>query len=704
MAKSIPRRALLIGCDYYFQGNARVVDGNEVIFSNLSGCVEDVNAVQEFLECFGVPRNNIYMLKASCDVRSPLKPLEDNSIWPTYDNIIATLDHIAAEFQQDFAEDDTVHYENKVKPDSAIGGLLYIHYSGHGIRRDALPTDKKSAGGDNLVGTALAMTDVSIGGPYLTGHQLGARIQGMVFGLKRRLRVTLILDSCFSGGGFRAPGLRTISMVDTTVLEKDRIADADADRYLASLRGSRQAKVRESWLSNPVGCTVLTACDVNQMADENWFQQREIGEKTKRGVLSWWMLDLLSQHQQSRLPTHAAVRDHVKRHLGSKGQDPILHGDGNYEFFGDKEYVERPACLVSNVSGDKLRLHVGSAQGVAVGAIYDIYPPGCNIEHGKNFSLAHQARVTAAYPFYSVAQLDGINPGNTDRTVADGSRAVLRLWALQEPVSVLLMLEDVYLKNWLKTEMIRTPNLSLYEGCFDEQTLTITTDGKSFEISEYGVRLERLPDICIDDELAAPKLAYVLRHISRYRDIKEIWDRPRSCTVREYDFDVRPANESQRPENIDGLRRFTIVENEILPLRFIYTGPLGSVWVQVYELNPSWGIEKKFERQMFRNLLEPPDPIEISTEIPPKGRENDADSTTDRYMIFICDGRDKISWDEILLPSLPVGKLPLQMDFGVDFPHVYPGGKRSRWKENDPGPVWGLEIVEICTLPSGSRI
>lgn len=707
MAKSIPRRALLIGCDFYFQGNARIVDSKDVSFNHLSGCVEDVKAVQEFLETIGVPRDNIQKLTASYDADSPTKPSEDSSLWPTYENIMKALDRIMDDFRKNFDTDSSDDAEKVFGHDSGIGGLVYIHYSGHGVRRDSLPDKKNNSDGDRLSGTALAMTNVSTGGAYLTGYQLGARIQGMVLGLKKRLRVTLVLDSCFSGGGFRAPGIRTISIDDNTMLEKDKMADKDADEYLARLRGSTRAKIRESWLSNPVGCTVLTACDINQMADEKLFQERDKEVKTKRGVLTWWMLDLLSQYRQSRLPTHMAVKNHVKKQLGFNGQDPVLCGEADYEFFGDKEYVERPACRVSNVSGDTLRLHVGSSQGVATGAIYDIYPPGCDIQHGQNFGMARQARVTTAYTFFSTAQLDGLQDtaGYASWTGTEGCRGVLRAWALQEPVSVEFGPEDARLKPLLKREIDQIPNLALHERSSEEPTLMVTIDTwRNFEISEYGVRLERLPSISVDDELAIPKLAHVLRHVCRYRDIQDIWDRPRSCTVREDDFEIRPAYGPQKFENVAGLPTFTIVEREILPLRFVYTGPLSSVWVQVYELNPSWGIEKKFERLMFQNLPEPPDPIEISTEIYPKGREDDAEETTDRFMIFISDGRDKRSWDEILLPRLPVGGPPLQMDFGVEVPPNHLGDSRAKWEEKSPAPIWGLKVCEIRMLPHGSRI
>ncbi|PVH71736.1 hypothetical protein DL98DRAFT_93299 [Cadophora sp. DSE1049] len=691
MTKLIPRRALLIGCDYYAQGDARIVDGKAVSFNHLLGCVEDVRAVEKFLGSIGVPSENIQKLTASCNVADPTKPSEDSSAWPNYDNVIKALDRIVDEFKKDFEEDSN--------EDSEVGGLVYIHYAGHGIRRDALPKDVNPSDGDNLLGTALAMTDVSTGGAYLTGYQLGVRIQGMVLGLKKRLRVTLVLDSCFSGGGFRASGIRTIPVVDTTMLEKDKMADRDADRYLSRLRGTRQASLRESWLSNPVGCTVLTACDINQVADENWFKGEEGKGSTKRGAFTWWMCDLLSRYgqHQGRLPTHNTVRDYVKENLGSKSQEPILYGEGNIEFFGYKEYVKRPACRVSTVSGE-IRLHVGSAQGVAVGAIYDIYPPDCDIQHEKVFSLALQAKVTMPYQFYSTVQLDG--PQSTaGSNVRSGSLGVLRAWALHNPVFVNFVPENAYLKRLLEMEMQRVPNLRLHDGSSAQPTLTVTTDNAdNFEIDKYGIRLERLPTVSINDKLAIPRLIHVLRHVTRYSDIQGMWDRPRTCIVVEEDFDIRPTNDSEMPRMTNGIRRFTLVEGETLTLEFAYTGPLASVWVQFYELNASWGIEKKLEKLMYPKVPEPP--VAIVTTIPPKGRENDAEDVTDRYMIFISDNRDRRSWDEISLPCLPIGAGPLESET-ADYP---PDFTRGEWVQADPAPIWGLSVFEIRTLPRGSTI
>jgi len=55
--------------------------------------------------------------------------------------------------------------------------MIYIHTSGHGIRRDALGS---MGGGDSICGIALAPIDGMDGGAYLTGCKLGQIIKNMV--------------------------------------------------------------------------------------------------------------------------------------------------------------------------------------------------------------------------------------------------------------------------------------------------------------------------------------------------------------------------------------------------------------------------------------------------------------------------------------------------------------------------------------------
>lgn len=131
------------------------------------------------------------------------RPVEDEGFWPIHQNIVREL--------------------NRITVIVTRGDLVYIHYSGHGIRRDATPPDPD---GDSLRGMALVMTDVLRGGPYLSGYQLGSFIRTMV---QKDLRVALVLDSCYSGRAIRGPEVTPRTMpdqYDDTWLESDIEADA----------------------------------------------------------------------------------------------------------------------------------------------------------------------------------------------------------------------------------------------------------------------------------------------------------------------------------------------------------------------------------------------------------------------------------------------------------------------------------------------
>ena len=390
-------RALLIGCDFYFAGSAENDDGNSIRFPHLHGAVRDVNDVDSFLVNIGVPKDRIVELTASYNPHSPSGPTEnDPSKWPTHANIIRELENITER--------------------SSHGTLVYIQFSGHGIHRGRVPEAKMSPGGDTLLGAALATTDVlENNGRYLTANELGLRIQNMV---RKGLRVTLVLDACFAGRGLREGATYTIRTVppyhDDRDLGSDAAAEEEARQYLARTSGTRQSVTIENWLSNPVGCTVLTACGIQQTAGEDTFQ--EIGKNTRlrRGVLTHWMLDFLNQCPTPNFPSYTAVKDYVKMKIQTTSphihQIPVLYGDAEYEFFGTRQHARRPICRVIEAWDDKVCLDVGSAQGVTVDTVYAIYPANVvDIENIGSFAFTHEARIVKVDSFHSVATLIDIN-------------------------------------------------------------------------------------------------------------------------------------------------------------------------------------------------------------------------------------------------------------------------------------------------------
>lgn len=316
-------RALLIGCDFYFPSPENF-DDNPIRFPHLRGAVQDVNDVEAFLCKIGVSKENIVKLTASYDNGHPSCPTEDDlSKWPTHANIVRELEYIA-----------------KI---SRPGALVYIQFSGHGIQRGKVPKNKVSSEGDTLLGAALATTDVlQTDGRYLTANELGIRIQAMVE--KKGIRVTLVLDACFSGRGLRNNTAYTVRTIpdchDDSDLGDDKVAENAAREHSVSISGTRQAKVTENWLSKPNGCTVLTACGIQQTAGEGTFEVMGTNSMVKRGVLTHWILDFLSQRRTISLPSYIAVKDYVhnqiKATLPGTRQTPVLYGDADYEFSEQK--------------------------------------------------------------------------------------------------------------------------------------------------------------------------------------------------------------------------------------------------------------------------------------------------------------------------------------------------------------------------------
>ena len=182
--------ALLIGIDYYFPNT---LEGG-VYYPSLGGCVRDINHVEDFLLTFmKIPKQNILKLTSSINNGQDNKPLEPPEKWPTYQNIIAMFD--------------------KITERSQPGDQVYIHYSGHGGRvNTAIPKVK----GENAFDETLVPTDIGNPGTcYLRDIEMMGILKKMV---EKKLTVTLVLDSCHSGGATRGRGGATVrgtNIIDT---------------------------------------------------------------------------------------------------------------------------------------------------------------------------------------------------------------------------------------------------------------------------------------------------------------------------------------------------------------------------------------------------------------------------------------------------------------------------------------------------------
>ncbi len=380
--------ALLIGIDAYLEN--RLPDGG--FYPQLGGCVRDVTRMEEFLRtALGVPAERIIKLTASLPEAPPpsrgssptwLPPVEPPERWPTYENMMAAFQQVTAA--------------------ASPGAEVYIHYSGHGGRAVTHFPEKKGKDGWDE-----ALVPLDIGTPrarYIRDLEMARLIKTMV---DKGLRVSLVFDSCHSGGAVRAAAFARgahkangKAAADTTSRPRDSLV-ASREDLLASwtgrpvvedrravpggvvMRGGggalrngggvmRDAYASDEWLPGAKGFVLLAACRDQESAYECAFD----GQVS--GALTHWLLDALAQREPDLTYKDLHNRLVAKVHGEELRQTPVILGEDEWMVFGSGGAARRSAVNVLTVDpeGRRLLLNTGQAQGIGEGARFALYPLG----------------------------------------------------------------------------------------------------------------------------------------------------------------------------------------------------------------------------------------------------------------------------------------------------------------------------------------
>jgi hypothetical protein len=393
----LPKRwAVLIGVDFYSTGNAR-----NVSYNNLRGCVRDITALAEYLiSIFSVEESCIRKLTASTpDDVDKNEPEEDPGDRPTYMNMVQAF--------------------KSVTESARPGDLVYIHYSGHGAKVKTTFAELKGKNGND---EALVPTDISTSGRYLRDVEVAKLLSIMV---KKKLIVTVTLDCCHSGSGTRGdsgPVPRGIGMMDTMVLPSDELSEVLPKNITPSVLTGvpRNAQKRESWLLEPEGYELFTACRQNEEANENCYPD-EYGQW--HGALTYWLLETLKVWGENT--THGmlfqTVHDHIRNDFKGR-QTPVFAGTAGRYFFEKEGAQHESTFAVQKVDGDHVFLSAGKANAGCVGTEYAIYPK--DTRNFKSSNPLAQVVVMDADIFESKAQF--IKDRNSRwGEVEPGCRAIL---------------------------------------------------------------------------------------------------------------------------------------------------------------------------------------------------------------------------------------------------------------------------------------
>ncbi|MEM9275241.1 MAG: caspase family protein [Cyanobacteria bacterium P01_F01_bin.143] len=521
--------ALLIGINFYFPN--RLSDGSE--YGDLDGAVNDITDVENFLLRQPKQPDKIYKLTATsvedATILDPPKAEESAENLPTYANIINYFDEITKQAEE--------------------GDLVYIHYSGHGGRAASTKPEIKS----NNIDEALVPTDIGTGeGQYIRDWELAILLERMV---KKGLVVTVILDSCHSGGSTRGGDAKARGLsgdvVDQTTRLRESLVNPSAEELEVVAPSWKKQKLKHAtrggtpvatMIPEAKGYVLLAACRPSELAYEYAFD--ESGESN--GSLTYWLLDTLKQPSPGI--TYKMIYDRISGKINTQfpTQNPMILGEGDRVFLG-KDYNSVPfAVTVTEVKlAEKLiKLDAGQATGLRKGSEFVIYPSGTADFSDKDLRLA-VAKITKRGATESWAEITTVIKEKPAIDV--GSQAVLTA------VPVKLMKKIRLLRDNDVPEE-REPALQAIESAITDNgwVRLVAEDGEKKESADYQVDVKALdletaktyhleegeviyeicdragdpiilrPAIEVNDAKAATNLVKRLVHLAKYQAAEEL--------------------------------------------------------------------------------------------------------------------------------------------------------------------------------------
>ncbi|WP_445244433.1 caspase family protein [Microcoleus sp. OTE_8_concoct_300] len=512
--------ALLIGIDFYFPH--RLPEGN--YYKNLRGCVQDINHVETYLKTtFNLTPDQIIKLTATAS-ENPNQPQEPPELLPTYENIVDKFKELTA----------------KAQPQDQV----YIHYSGHGGRAKTIFESLKGFGG---LDEALVPTD--IGQPnsrYLRDLEFAKLLEEMV---EKELVVTLVLDSCHSGGATREMSgddrIRGEGFIDTTPRPTDSLVaplQELAQNWQASTENSRNITVVNGLLPEPKGYTLIAACRDHEFAYEKVFEGTE-----RNGALTYFLLKALRQEgtEISVEELFNKISSQVNNEF--ERQTPMLMGETDRTFFGGQSFVasRKVPVMKVDIKKNRVQLQMGQASGIKKGAEFDIFKFRTrDFEDSDNrIATAKVVELGASDCWAEVTALYGIRTINnqlTEGMIEIGSPAVYLSPGLKQIRKVRLLLPDplppfpgvTIASISTKIEEIKTKveGHRWIEFCSETETdenvdyfVYLNYEGEYWILDANRELIKNvLFPIRIDEAEATERLINRLIHVARYESILEL--------------------------------------------------------------------------------------------------------------------------------------------------------------------------------------
>jgi hypothetical protein len=602
---------LLIGADGYFPN--RLSNGGS--YRSLGGCAGDVSRVKAALEArLGGHRRVFTTLVAPAGARG--EPTGDPAWWPTAANIRRELGAIAERAQP--------------------GDQVYLHYSGHGGR--AVTAFKELKGSEGIDET---LVPIDIGRPDSPGGDTRTRPERYIRDVElalyldrlaqkadgdRRVTVTLVFDSCHSGGATRGLGdLARRSAVGGPASTGD--AAGTLDRHDLPAHGAYSAEqvarmveahlrlrasatrsahpAATSWLPEARGYVLLAACRDIESAVE-----ASINGRPRTGLLTDALLEALDtlRGDQTWKTVYDRILARTRRLMQS--QTPQLLGDIGRHVFGVDLAPIAHTLAVTAVDPEARTVTVtgGLALSVVSGTELGIYLPGTT-----DFSLAGSrlalATVVHADPLESRAKLDD---SADPRTIDVGAPVAIHALSLRHKVELLprtdLSSSTLARQEALLAALARTIELEgngflevCPAGTTPDYQVALSSDGH-FEICDpQGKPFPYLePRIKIGDPRGHNAVVAQLRRLGRYHTVLQM-EEPTSDLRDQlrvellvappgWQGNAPPAPDGGTPAPYQG-DAYTVPTQTWMWLRLTNLQPSAPLNVAMLDLNRKWEIE-----------------------------------------------------------------------------------------------------------------
>jgi hypothetical protein len=353
--------ALLVGVNEYPRLDKRY---------HLSGCVNDVSAIEELLTGpqFGFPPEHVLKLTS---------PASGGSSLPTRANILEA-------FREHLTENP------RIRP----GDVVVIYYSGHGSQIPDEEGDEED-GFDETIVPCDAGPDRSKREDVLdiSDDEISLMLEHLA---ERTRNINLIFDSCHSGTVTRdladAPGQERHLPAATYPVEARPRAAAATTRSMGP----------SGWMPLSDGYVLLSACMADERAREDGFG---FWRKKRFGLLTYYLLETM--REVGTETTYYDIWDRLKVKVSShnRWQNPQIEGAYERKVFGGAALPRRRFVEVSGKDDRGVTLAAGVANGATLNSRFAVYPRDTQVFDDRSARVAI-VRLTGVDAFTSVGRIE----------------------------------------------------------------------------------------------------------------------------------------------------------------------------------------------------------------------------------------------------------------------------------------------------------